>query len=257
MGFWEFAKGGFEGENANGSSNKSTSQANFSAFIPETLSGCNLFAMHDVGRPISFCLILLVVTLVTFQSNLVRASPNPYPNELEEIAAEKRAWNNFNGGYGKRSSIAYDYDDQTEREPENLYDIEEEKRAWNSGSNGGLGKRAWNSGFNGGLGKRAWNNFNGGYGKRAWNNFNGGYGKRSAESLEEDIEHIEKGEIPMLDKKSWTSRGLRGIWGKRSPTKRGIREIPMLDKRSWTSRGLRGVWGKRSNDANKRGFITK
>ena len=58
--------------------------------------------------------------------------------------------------------LAYDYDDQAEREPENLYDIEEEKRAWNSGFNGGLGKRAWNSGFNGGLGKRAWNNFNGG-----------------------------------------------------------------------------------------------
>ena len=37
----------------------------------------------------------------------------------------------------------------------------------------------------------------------------------------QDIEHIEKGEIPMLDKKSWTSRGLRGIWGKRSPAKRG------------------------------------
>ena len=36
---WEFAKGGFEGENTYGSSNKSTSQANFSAFIPETLSG--------------------------------------------------------------------------------------------------------------------------------------------------------------------------------------------------------------------------
>jgi len=166
--------------------------------------------MHDVGCPISFCLILLVVT-VSFQSKLVRASPNPYPNELEEVAAEKRAWNNFhggygkrawnnfNGGYGKRASIgsAYDYDDQPDREAENLYDIEEEKRAWNSGFNGGLGKRAWNSGFNGGLGKRAWNNFNGGYGKRAWNNFNGGYGKRawnnfnggygkrSAESLEE------------------------------------------------------------------------
>ena len=71
--------------------------------------------MHDVGCPISFCLILLVVTLVTFQSNLVRASPNPYPNELEEIAAEKRAWNNFHGGYGKR--------------------------AWNN-FNGGYGKRA-------------------------------------------------------------------------------------------------------------------
>jgi len=230
--------------------------------------------MHDVGCPISFCLILLAVT-VTFQSNLVRASPNPYPNELEEIAAEKRAWNNFhggygkrawnnfNGGYGKRASIAYDYDEQPDQ-TENLYDIEDEKRAWNSGFNGGLGKRAWNSGFNGGLGKRAWNNFNGGYGKRAWNNFNGGYGKRawnnfnggygkrSAESLEEDIEHIEKGEIPMLDKRSWTSRGLRGIWGKRSPTKRGMREIPMLDKRSWTDRGLRGVWGKRSNNPIKR-----
>merc|ERR1712183_604858 len=101
--------------------------------------------MHDVGCPsISFCLILLVVA-VTLQSNLVRASPNPYPNELEEIAAEKRAWNNFHGG---------------------------------------LGKRAWNN-FNGGYGKRAWNNFSGGYGKRAWNNFNGGYGKRSAESLDE------------------------------------------------------------------------
>merc|ERR1712223_442050 len=196
MGFWEFAKGGFEGENANGSSNKSTSQANFSAFIPETLSGCNLFAMHDVGCPISFCLILLAVT-VTLQSNLVRASPNPYPNELEEIAAEKRAWNNFNGGYGKRASIAYDYDEQPDQ-TENLYDIEDEKRAWNSGFNGGLGKRAWNN-FNGGYGKRAWNNFNGGYGKRAWNNFNGGYGKRSAESFDE--EHIENGEIPMLDKR--------------------------------------------------------
>jgi len=230
--------------------------------------------MHDVGCPsISFCLILLVVT-VTLQSNLVRASPNPYPNELEEIAAEKRAWNNFhggygkrawnnfNGGYGKRSSIAYDYDEQPERDTDNLYDIEEDKRAWNSGFNGGIGKRAWNSGFNGGVGKRAWNNFNGGYGKRAWNNFNGGYGKRawnnfnggygkrSTESHEEDIEHIENGEIPMLDKKSWTSRSLRGIWGKRSntPTKRAIREIPMLDKRSWNSRGLRGGWGKRSNN---------
>ena len=34
----------------------------------------------------------------------------------------------------------------------------------------------------------------------------------------------------------------------------GIREIPMLDKRSWNSRGLRGGWGKRSNNTpTKRG----
>merc|ERR1711936_838729 len=188
---------GFDGENANGSS--TNQQVRQTLTSPETLSGCNLFAMHDVGCPISFCLILLVVT-VSFQSNLVRASPSPYPNELEEIAAEKRAWNNFhwgygkrawnnfNGGYGKRASIAYDYDEHPDREAENLYDIEDEKRAWNSGFNGGLGKRAWNN-FNGGYGKRAWNNFSGGYGKRAWNSFSGGYGKRSAESLDE-------GEVP-------------------------------------------------------------
>ena len=58
--------------------------------------------------------------------------------------------------------LAYDYDEQPERDTDNLYDIEEDKRAWNSGFNGGIGKRAWNSGFNGGVGKRAWNNFNGG-----------------------------------------------------------------------------------------------
>ena len=49
-------------------------------------------------------------------------------------------------------------------------------------------------------------------------------------SLFQDIEHIENGEIPMLDKKSWTSRSLRGIWGKRSntPTKRGNKFVNKL-----------------------------
>ena len=71
---------------------------------------CNLFAMHDVGCPLTFCLVLAI------GSCLVTA--NPYTNELEEVAAaaEKRGWNNFHAGYGKR--------------------------AWNS-FNAGYGKRAY------------------------------------------------------------------------------------------------------------------
>ena len=62
--------------------------------------------------------------------------------KVGEMAAEKRAWNNFQGSYGKR---------------------------------------AWNH-FNAGFGKRAWNHFNAGYGKRGWNSqFAGAYGKRSFE----------------------------------------------------------------------------
>ena len=76
----------------------------------------------------------------------------------EDRATGFLKWTDFN----LNICLAYDYDEQPERDTDNLYDIEEDKRAWNSGFNGGIGKRAWNSGFNGGVGKRAWNNFNGG-----------------------------------------------------------------------------------------------
>lgn len=97
-------------------------------------------------------------------------------------AQEKRAWNNYVSGYGKR-----DLGEEMGEYPEYAVDeyqepLEElEKRAWNSAFAGGMGKRAWNSGFAGGMGKRAWNSgFAGGMGKRAWNSgFAGGMGKRA------------------------------------------------------------------------------
>lgn len=130
----------------------------------------------------SFCLVLLA-----FTTTLKSAQANPYNNDL--VDEEKRGWNNFNAGYGKRGwnnnfvtgygKRAFDYE-----EIDDPYEFEESKRAWNSAFNGGLGKRAWNSGFNAGLGKRAWNSrFNGGVGKRAWNSFTGGYGKRAWNSF--------------------------------------------------------------------------
>ncbi len=88
----------------------------------------------------------------------------------------KRGWNNFHGGYGKRSDYEYDMDD-----------IDMDKRAWNSGFAAGLGKRAWNSGLPPGDGKRARKSgFTRGLGKRAWNSgFNSGLGKRAMEEFQE------------------------------------------------------------------------
>jgi len=173
-----------------------------------------LFAMHNAGSRPSLCLLALTLILYTkvgfgLAYPAGGGLPLASPQELEELAAaaaQKRGWNNFHAGYGKRAwnnnfnsgygKRTYDYDDESDGD----YGLEEVKRAWNSGFNGGVGKRAWNSGFNGGVGKRAWNsgfnggvgkrawnNFAGGYGKRAWNNFNGGYGKRSVEEEQEGL----------------------------------------------------------------------
>lgn len=114
----------------------------------------------------------------------------------------KRAWNDFQAGYGKRSDAADFYDDEFEDNApgkrawnsgfaggmgKRSAQHKDLKRAWNSGFAGGMGKRAWNSGFAGGMGKRAWNSgFAGGMGKRAWNSgFAGGMGKRTVENFQE------------------------------------------------------------------------
>ena len=120
------------------------------------------------------------------------------------LGLNKRAWNDFQAGYGKRSSAADFYDDEFDADSGDVAkrawnsgfaggmgkrsaQHKDMKRAWNSGFAGGMGKRAWNSGFAGGMGKRAWNSgFAGGMGKRAWNSgFAGGMGKRMMENFQE------------------------------------------------------------------------
>lgn len=121
-----------------------------------------------------------------------------------EHVVEKREWNQFHGGWGKRSyddelsdddlneiqrmALLRLYADQLNRVdnsefiPEADDDAAMEKRAWNS-MNQAWGKRAWNELHGAGWGKRNpdnWNNMRGLWGKRAekWGKLSSAWGRK-------------------------------------------------------------------------------
>lgn len=139
-----------------------------------------------------------------------------------EDGMEKRAWNNFAAGYGKRSGGDDYYDDDFGVDTNDLA-----KRAWNSGFAGSMGKRAWNSGFSGAMGKRAWNS-----------GFAGSMGKRAAHN---DLKRAwNSGFAGSMGKRAWNS-GFAGAMGKRAWNS-GF--AGAMGKRAWNS-GFAGAMGKR------------
>lgn len=134
------------------------------------------------------------------QNNVVYQQPR-------EHTIHKRAWNQLQGGWGKRSLddeptddeieemqriLLRSYADQLSRVEDNEYvpnDFNEgyeptmDKRAWNQLNNNGWGKREWNQLRGNGWGKREsakWSQLQGGWGKRAekWSKLNSAWGRK-------------------------------------------------------------------------------